>query len=475
MSIGRMAHVWLVAKRMPHVSLLRHAFTMGPRMLSTETYDSNGNTLTTGSNSFAYDSENRLTSMNSGTVQSIYDGDGERAAKTVSSVTTKYLVDDLSPAGYPQVVEEVSGGAVQRQYSYGLQLIDQQQVISSTWTPRFYEYDAGGSVRQLTDSSDSATDTYAYDAFGNKLNSTGTTPNNYLYRGEQYDSDLGLQYLRERYYNPTTGRFVSKDPYAADTSNPVTLHKYLYTGANPVSWRDPSGLDLEEVTLTDKIESEGEIEEEKEIAEDESCILNATADTLTAIGSGNTDASTLIGVAINFRRCKAKAPRKTGCCFAEGTPVHERDGDVPIEEVKEGDEVLARNNETGKAEYERVTALTPKHQDHLVDIRIEGEQTALRPSTSHPFWVKRGNSPNGQWLAAGQMHVGDDVQTIQGQWRRVVAIAPETELATVYNFTVDKDHDYFVGETGFLVHNANCGCQKHHNWPKYLGGPKNGL
>jgi hypothetical protein len=49
-------------------------------------------------------------------------------------------------------------------------------------------------------------DNYNYDAFGNKLNSTGTTPNNYLYRGEQYDSDLGLYYLRARYYNPATGR-----------------------------------------------------------------------------------------------------------------------------------------------------------------------------------------------------------------------------------------------------------------------------
>jgi RHS repeat-associated protein len=55
-------------------------------------------------------------------------------------------------------------------------------------------------------------DNYNYDAFGNKLNSTGTTPNNYLYRGEQYDSDLGLYYLRARYYNPATGRFLSRDP-----------------------------------------------------------------------------------------------------------------------------------------------------------------------------------------------------------------------------------------------------------------------
>jgi len=54
------------------------------------------------------------------------------------------------------------------------------------------------------------------------------------------------------------------------------------------------------------------------------------------------------------------------------------------------------------------------------------------------------------------MQVGDFVQSLQGAWRRVVAITPLPGQETVYNFTVDKDHDYFVGETGFLVHNEDC-------------------
>jgi YD repeat-containing protein len=73
---------------------------------------------------------------NSGAVTVMYDGDGNRVAKTVSGVTTYYLVDDLNPTGYPQVVEELTGSAVSRQYTYGLQRISQNQVISSTWTPR---------------------------------------------------------------------------------------------------------------------------------------------------------------------------------------------------------------------------------------------------------------------------------------------------------------------------------------------------
>jgi hypothetical protein len=134
----------------------------------------------------------------------LYDGDGNRVAKTVGSVTTHYLVDDLNPTGYPQVVEELTGsgsGTVARQYTYGLERISENQWTNNTWTPSFYAQDGSGSVRRLTNSARAVTDTYDYDAFGNKINSTGTTTNNYLYRGEQYDSDLGLYYLRARYYN----------------------------------------------------------------------------------------------------------------------------------------------------------------------------------------------------------------------------------------------------------------------------------
>jgi RHS repeat-associated protein len=211
--------------------------------LNTETYDANGNTLVTGARTFTYDFENRLKTMTMGsaTVSIVYDADGNRVAKTVNGVTTRYLVDDLNPAGYAQVVEEVTNGAVTRQYTYGLQRISQTQQIANAWTPSFYGYDGGGTVRLLTDSTGTVTDTYDYDAWGNAVNITGSTPNVYLYRGEQYDPDLSLYYLRARYLNPSTGRFLSRDPEAGRIKTPASLHKYLYAGGDPVNRVDPRG------------------------------------------------------------------------------------------------------------------------------------------------------------------------------------------------------------------------------------------
>ena len=135
------------------------------------------------------------------------------------------------------------------------------------------------------------TDTYDYDAFGNKINSTGTTPNNYLYRGEQYDPDLGLYYLAPDTTTQLTGRFMSRDPYDGSTILPVTLHKYLYASGDAVDRIDPRGrADLFEYA----IESNAAIPESKLISiygcvadaslTAVSLIINPTIDSLNRIG-----------------------------------------------------------------------------------------------------------------------------------------------------------------------------------------------
>jgi RHS repeat-associated protein len=206
--------------------------------LTSDSYDNNGNTTSASGNSYAYDFENHLTSLNGGSVAYIYDGDGNRVAKTVAGVTTNYLVDTNNPSGYAQTVDELQGAAVTRSYTYGHDLISQRIVGGSL---SFYQYDGHGSARLLTDASGSATDTYDYDAFGNLITRTGTTPNDYLYSGERFDVHLGFYYLRARYMNPSSGRFFTVDPYEGSNSDPGSLHKYLYANGDPVNRTDPSG------------------------------------------------------------------------------------------------------------------------------------------------------------------------------------------------------------------------------------------
>jgi RHS repeat-associated protein len=84
-------------------------------------------------------------------------------------------------------------------------------------------------------------DTYTYDAFGVALASAGTTQNVYLYTGEQLDANVGFYYLRARYYAQQQGRFITPDPEVGSIFEPISLHRYLYSHADPVNYRDPSG------------------------------------------------------------------------------------------------------------------------------------------------------------------------------------------------------------------------------------------
>ena len=118
--------------------------------------------------------------------------------ETVATTTTSFLVAHHNLTGYAQELDELQGGAVSRTY-YGLELINERQSIAATPTTSFYGYDGHGSVRFLTSSTGAVTDTYVYDAFGTKISSTGSTPNNYLFAGEQFDPALGIYYNRARY------------------------------------------------------------------------------------------------------------------------------------------------------------------------------------------------------------------------------------------------------------------------------------
>ena len=97
-------------------------------------------------------------------------------------------------------------------------------------------YDGLGSTTDLVDGSANVIGTYRYDVFGAIRSQTGSSPNQWLFTGEQRDGDSDMYYLRARYYDPPTGRFLSQDPAHAG-------HPYVYAANNPVLLIDPYGLD----------------------------------------------------------------------------------------------------------------------------------------------------------------------------------------------------------------------------------------
>ncbi len=208
-------------------------------------YDDNGNTVSrndgTDTVAYGYDYENRLVSA--GSVGYAYDTDGIRVGSANGGSVTDYLVDKNRQ--YAQVLEE-KGAAGSVSYVHGDDLISRKQGGET----RYYVYDGHGSVRHLTDADGTVTDSYIYDAFGNLRDHLGDSDNRYLYAGEQYDPDAGLYYLRARYYDPKSGRFLTHDPYQGRQHEPVTLHRYLYAGANPIRYADPSGESFTSVLET---------------------------------------------------------------------------------------------------------------------------------------------------------------------------------------------------------------------------------
>jgi RHS repeat-associated protein len=217
--------------------------------LTSDTYDASGNTTSSGGTNYGYDALNRLTNANNGgtTITFTYDGDGNRASKTIGGTTTWYLLDDRNPSGYVQVLEEHQGTNLTRVYNYGLTLISQRQEPSGTVS--YYGFDGHDSTRFLLNSSGGITDAYTYDAYGSLIASSGSTPNNYLYCGQQYDPDLGYYFNRARILNQNVGRFLTMDSYQGEREDPLSLHKYLYCEANPVNLLDRSGNDGESLDV----------------------------------------------------------------------------------------------------------------------------------------------------------------------------------------------------------------------------------
>lgn len=217
----------------------------GPGYTRTYVYDANGNRINdndgTTSKTFTFDYENRMTVVQTATSQSTYtyDADGLRIGEDVDGVFKRYIFDKNRK--YAKVLEErENDGTVMVRYAWGNTL--DPLFMERGGTVSHYLADGNLNIRVLVDSAAGITDTYDLDAFGNMLNSAGSTTNNYLLHGQYYDANSGFYYLRARWMDPDTGTFMSLDPVVGSAFEPQSLHKYVFASNNPLVFYDPSGL-----------------------------------------------------------------------------------------------------------------------------------------------------------------------------------------------------------------------------------------
>ena len=192
-----------------------------------------GATTARGADSFTYDQANRLkTATVAGTTEtSIYDGDGVRFSRQVGAGPVTRYVSDVN-AGLPVTIDDGT-----RKYVWGLGLA---YAVAGT-AIELYHTDRLGSIRAVSDATGAVIATYRTDEFGVPTSSTGSVGSPFRYTGEPLDAS-GLTYLRARHYDPSIGRFMTRDTWAGGGASPLSLNRFSYVENNPLSLADPSGL-----------------------------------------------------------------------------------------------------------------------------------------------------------------------------------------------------------------------------------------
>ncbi len=202
-------------------------------------YDRDGNlTAVGGGIAYTFDTENQLvgTSTPEGSATYGYNALGQRTLVTHNAATTRYVWD---PEGLGNVVAEYDGGNnLVARYVYANTLIAR---IDASGNVVYYGFDGTGNTRLLTNASGQVVGTYDYSAFGLPRGATGSMPNPFQFGGATgvMRESNGLLYMRARYYDPETGRFISEDPIGGAGG----INVYSYAGNDPVNAADPSGLD----------------------------------------------------------------------------------------------------------------------------------------------------------------------------------------------------------------------------------------
>ncbi|MBU7048206.1 MAG: hypothetical protein HXS54_17355, partial [Theionarchaea archaeon] len=237
---------------------------------TTFTHDDNGNrtqkTKGTDTWDYTYDYANRLTKIeenSAATGEYVYDGDGRRIQVIESNVTTCIY------SGLNILYEENSTGTAA--YIYGLTgILAKRTTINSESTTYYFHTDHLGSTRLVTNDSRNIVSAATYHPFGEPHTEEGSE--DYLFAGKKKD-DTGLYYFGARYYDPETGRFITRDPQMGSFESPQTLNRYTYCANNPLKYIDPTGLSYQQADQEAVDEAQSEGDDDSEASDDNPPII----------------------------------------------------------------------------------------------------------------------------------------------------------------------------------------------------------
>ena len=171
----------------------------------------------------------------------------------------------------------------------------------------------------------------------------------------------------------------------------------------------------------------------------------------------------------------AKIKPKT-CSFRGDMEVKTEQGYKPIESIKVGDKVYAKNELTGQMTYQRVQAHYNNPYDFTVYVEVIDEQGKYQTIVSnkiHPFFTQinqgelvpsseghhyKGEIQNAQWVDAQNLKAGYKLLSENNHWQTVKGVSIKAEKLSAYNLTVENDHTYFIKGAnsdldGVWVHN----------------------
>jgi len=137
-------------------------------------------------------------------------------------------------------------------------------------------------------------------------------------------------------------------------------------------------------------------------------------------------------------------------CFSAGTNVKTDEGYKTIEDIKVGDMVQTKDEETGEVGYHPVEELFQRETEETYQVTVKG--TTITTTEEHPFWITGKG-----WVEAKDLKEGDKLQDPDGKEYPIEKIEIKNERTTVYNFRVQGVHNYFVTELQIWTHNCGRG------------------